>query len=117
MKIPAKEFKNVKFAHLLVGKKEDNLILYFEKKVRINDKLFKTIYWDKTFTFEDGFLYIPNSCKVDFTSLFIARSVKRILTGLNSVHVYKDGSDINFIYSSDDVIKYDKSLVCMVNKK
>jgi len=116
MKIPAKEFKNVKYAHILVGKKEDNLILHFEKKVRVNAKLDKSMFWDKTYTLEDGFLHIPNS-SIDFTSLYIGRAVKRVLKDLAGVHVYKDGEEIQFIYKSDDFIQYDKSMVSMVKRR
>lgn len=116
MKIPAKEFKNVKYAHILVGKKEDNLILHFEKKVRVNDTQIEKIEWDKTYTLEDGFLHIPNS-SIEFTSLYIGIAVKRVLKDLDSVHVYKDGEEIQFIYKNDDFIQYDKAMVSMVKKR
>ena len=116
MKLKANEFLNVSDAHILVGKKEDNLILHYKKKVRVDAKTSKHIYWDKTFTIENDFLHIPKNSE-KFSSLFIARSVKRILKDLSNIHVYKDGNEIQFIYKNDDFIQYAKSIVCMVERK
>lgn len=116
MNLKANEFKNVMDAHFLVGKKEDNLILHYKKKVRVDASTVKHICWDKTFTIESDFLHIPKNSE-KFSSLFIARSVKRLLKDLSSIHVYKDGNEIQFIYKNNDFIQYDKRIVCMVERK